>query len=121
MLPLLPALILLLLQGPSNIERLAHEGRLQGALQAVHAQLQRPALAADDQRKVLAELLAKSGDAGLARALTQLLTLVLDEPGDNVQVRSRATRETALHGLSPTFAADLADGFLACRRTRDGP
>ena len=40
MLPLLPALILLILQGPTNVERMALDGRLPAVLNAIHRQME---------------------------------------------------------------------------------
>jgi len=70
MLPLLPALLLLLLQGPSNIERLAQDGRLPEALDSLHRQMFVSPGAAD---LAMSSLLQMSGDASLAQALATLL------------------------------------------------
>lgn len=119
MLPLLPALILLLLQGPSNVERLALEGRLPAALQAVHATLDRPALPAEEQRKVLAQLLSVSSDAELTRVFASLLALVTDDP--ETKDAETPGEERSAPTLPTETRARVPDGFLACQRSRDGP
>lgn len=126
MLPILPALLLLILQGPSSIERMALDGRLPAALEAVTRQLEgqnhRSTSVEKADAAVLASLLAFSSDPGLSHALFQILNL--DRPVD--------TTRTSLVGIdesdsdrNPTVFADkphsIPDGALECRRSRDGP
>src|SRR5689334_3317213 len=81
MLPFLPALILLFLQGPAGIERMAVNGQLPGALNALHRQIKSsPEKVRPADEVVLASLLAASSDRGMSRALLQLFTLVDEVP-----------------------------------------
>src|SRR5688572_20194263 len=80
MLQLLPALLLLILQGPSNVERLAVERaglRVQGAGCRVHhpgSRVQGSVCVQSARCQALvASLLAASGDPELSQALIQLL------------------------------------------------
>ena len=75
MLPFLPALLLLLLQGPASIERTARTGQLPGALEALHRQATSSpdrGCVADDV--VFASLIACGSDrhVSLARARDRL-------------------------------------------------
>jgi hypothetical protein len=121
MLPLLPALILLLLQGPAGIERMAGAGQLPGALDALHRQIAnapQKVRAADEV--VLASLLAASGDQAMSQALLRLLAMITPE------VPAEARRIILLEEVSPPVPIPVSlgsprDGYLACRRSRDGP
>ena len=108
MLPILPALLLLFLQGPANIERLAHEGRLPAALEAV----QRIEGHSDAS---LAALLAASSTTELSSALLALFRLSETTP--------QAAREPIEDRLEyPDIPARKPFwGFASCQRSRDGP
>lgn len=125
MLPILPALLLLILQGPSSIEKMALEGRLPAALEAasrrMEAQEHRFGSTEKADAAVLASLLALSGDPDLSHALYQLLSLdqgtslwtTVDSPesGDWVD------RKPLKVGSHPS----LPEPFLESQRSRDGP
>jgi len=87
MLPILPALLLLILQGPSSIEKMALDGRLPAALEAISRQMEaqnhRSNKVDRSDEAVLATLLAFSGDPDLSNALYKLLSL--DQPTDQVR------------------------------------
>ncbi len=125
MLPILPALLLLILQGPSTIEVMASEGRLPAALQAVSRRLE-----SQDQRignleevdaAVLASFLAIGNDSDISRVLFHLLALeTFTEPKPEVGTPELADEESP----PPIFCAEtprFPDAFVACRRSRDGP
>ncbi len=125
MLPILPALLLLILQGPSSVERMALDGRLPAALEAVSRRME-----AQDHRSgsiekadaaVLASLLALSGDPDLSHALFQLLTL--DQgPSPAHQTESKKFQEwqePASFDLTPE--PRLPEPSLESQRSRDGP
>lgn len=105
MFPILPVLILLLLQGPSNVERLAREGRLPAALEAVHQELRLPAPDRTQREEtVLVSLMALLG------------------PGEPEPPAPKSLREIPTRIDIPVVVAPIPPaGFVACRRTRDGP
>lgn len=122
MLPLLPALFLLILQGPSSIEMMASDGRLPAALEAVSRRLEaqdhRAASLEKADAAVLASLLAIGNDSEFSNALFRLLTLeCCPEPtdsrlGDPEPVEPACFQDGQYH---------LSDAFSTCQRTRDGP
>jgi hypothetical protein len=115
MLPILPAILLLLFQGPANIERLALEGRLPAAIQAVqHMDQQR----SQAEREAIASLLAASQDPDLARALFTIFNW-MDEQVPAPQPRIILARTAP--PLDPGPKLTLEEGFQDCRRSRDGP
>lgn len=126
MFPLLPALILLILQGPSSIEKMALDGRLPAALEAVTRQMERqdPRVGSLDQADavVLASLLAFSGDPDLSHALIKLLsidgTASIDEP-----MGMRPVVGSLDHQPSKPYERDasLLEVSLESQRSRDGP
>lgn len=115
MLPFLPVLILLLLQGPSNIERLAVEGRLPAGLQAIHQQLDRPE---EINHRVLASLIVASGDPNLQDALSALLM-----PSRPVRTEPVPTEAEASSIPAADFGGSgrLLEGYARSARVRDGP
>src|SRR4051794_16630366 len=99
MLPLLPALILLILQGPTNVERMALDGRLPAALDAIHRQMEssgseRAALSRADGM-AMASLLAISGDPHLSQALATLLAFGGDSADAGPNRATKRDFETA--------------------------
>src|SRR5579862_1331811 len=74
MLPLLPALILLLLKGPAGIERMAGNGLWPNQIRAGAS-----AKSNATNEVVFASLLAIRGDKDMSRALIRLLTFVEPE------------------------------------------
>lgn len=115
MLPLLPALLLLLLQGPSNIERLAQDGRLPEALDSLHRQMFVSPGAAD---LAMSSLLQMSGDESLAQALATLLSTPEAPAISSARWQSDVI---SLPVLPSRERVSVAEGFSENRRTRDGP
>lgn len=116
MLPILPALILLLLQGPSNVERLAQAGRLPEALEAIHRQMITEAPSAD---VAMASLLTLGSDRDLAQALALILS------ADDLPMPAAPALDLE-DDPRPAAAPEperrpLPDAFQTSRRTRDGP
>lgn len=117
MLPILPALILLLLQGHSNLERLAREGRLPMGLDAIYRDVDQPELArsmASDS--VFASLLA-SRDA----QLSSILSVLLGPSKPQEPSRSVAPSEEPRAATPSVKFEALHPGFAKGSRTRDGP
>lgn len=125
MLPILPALLLLILQGPSSIEKMALDGRLPAALEAVSRKME-----AQDHRSrsieradaaVLASLLALSGDPDLSHALFQLLSLdQASESTDRSSVRKLDEWVEWIPLGSPPEPLH-SEPSLESQRSRDGP
>ncbi|MBC8065182.1 MAG: hypothetical protein H7Y17_10155 [Chlorobia bacterium] len=126
MLPILPALLLLILQGPSSIERMALDGRLPAALEAVTRQLEgqdhRNTSVEKSDAAVLASLLAFSSDPGLSHALFQILNV--DQPIDALRTIPFGADEPD-SDWNLNFYADepsaVPEEILECQRSRDGP
>ena len=111
MLPILPVLLLLLLSGPANIERLALEGRLPAAIEAVQRMDTPPA-----EREAYASLLAASKDPEFTRAIFTLLKWVEPE--------AKPLRHAIEPGFVPIEIGESPppqDGFKTSQRSRDGP
>jgi hypothetical protein len=121
MLPILPALLLMLLQGPANIERMASEGQLPAALNAIHRQMEcshrgfeQPA-----EQVVLASLLAVSQDREMSQALFRLLSIPPQQ-----EVASGANEPLELVGEAPPCPPRIdfdQRHFVDSQRSRDGP
>lgn len=117
MLPFLPAILLLLLQGPSNVERLAIQGRLPAALDAVYRTAGQTPTLREAEQVVLATLLAAGEDPELSDALLAILR------------SERTRRETPAEPLVepkpvipfPDHAPPPEEGFTRSQRVRDGP
>jgi len=119
MLPLLPALILLILQGPANIERLACDGHLPAALKAIHRHMRKPE-AKEADNVLLASLLAVSSDREMSEALQHLLALT--SPPEEPQVATPAPEPEASPPISaPAHLGAPQDGHGTSQRSRDGP
>lgn len=121
MLPLLPAILLLLLQGSAGSQSAAWGEQLPGAITALHRQLSigGDKLRAADEA-VFASLLAASTDEEISKALLQILTFIEDR---EVETKARHTRpidESPPIDI-PRCIGDSQAGFFDCRRTRDGP
>jgi hypothetical protein len=126
MLPLIPALILLLLNGPANIERLAEVGALPAALAAIQQRIDSPSrqtvASARADQLALASLLSMSADPQLSRALAQIFSIqVANEPVASVKPAELIEADT---GEPPPVAQCIGkphDGYLNSQRSRDGP
>ena len=119
MFPILPALILLLLQGPSNFERLSVDGRLPGALEAIHHRMALPGAQrlTDHEEQALASLIAAGASIDLTRALMSLLWTADETP----RLNAPETVAFAQPADYPATSAPPKDGFARSQRTRDGP
>lgn len=115
MLPILPVLLLLLFQGPANIERLAMEGRLPAALAAIQTMDAQPG----SDHEAIASLLAQSSDPELTQALYTILKWIdrPEAPARPQPIEAESERASPV----PDQAETPSDGFDCCRRTRDGP
>jgi hypothetical protein len=122
--PFLPALFLLILQGPSDFERMASGGRLPAALEALHRHLETPAaqkLVQDEKGRelLLASLLAMGAD-DLGKAIAELLALDLEaapKPAAEAEPGPTSHPPTQ-HEEPPQWRGD---DFSTPGRTRDGP
>jgi hypothetical protein len=112
MLPFLPALLLLLLQGPSDFERLVAEGRLSSVLEKFVAE-------SPKERKTLQALLVSGGHPELSRALAVLLTGQSEPEAKPAFVPPVAEERVVVPPTSD--ARPLPEGYADGRRTRDGP
>jgi hypothetical protein len=119
MLPLLPALILLLLQGPSNFERLAVDGRLPAALEAINRQMTQPGAEklSEREEQALASFIAAGTSAQLTRALMSFLWQSKEPRPTTQHLEREPARAITSQGDSPP----PQDGFRRSQRTRDGP
>jgi len=118
-LPFLPALILLLLQGPSNFERLAMDARLPAALEAIHRQMAEPGgpRLSDREEQALASIIA----AGTSAELTHALMSFLWHGRDAAQRVAPQPDEISYFVVRAHPSPPPQDGFERCQRTRDGP
>jgi hypothetical protein len=124
MFPLIPALILLLLHGPSNFERFAENGRLPAALAVFHRGVSETATQADSgredvSRRALASLIAASGNRELSEAFASMF-LAGDSRSTALAFTGTSLQQTTLPTFGESFAA-LREGFFRCVRSRDGP
>jgi hypothetical protein len=124
MITLIPALILLLLHGPSSFERLAENGQLPAAFVA----LQRDVASASGRtildreescRRVLATLIAATGDRELSEAFHAMFTPPSGGSSETPKIFDLETE-------SPPIAWETdfrrpPDGFNPGCRSRDGP
>jgi len=118
MLPFLPALIMLLLQGPSNFERLAVNGRLPDAFEAMNRQIGQPgaAVLSERQEQAIASLIAAGSTAQqLSHALWSFLfQSIVSEPAP-------VPAEPAQAIIQGEAAPPSSSGFAKSQRSRDGP
>ena len=109
MLPILPAILLLFLQGPAHLERLAHEGRLPAGFDAVRFQ------DGCDDRAIVA-LLASSNTTELSSAILALLEFSQETP----TACERTEISTFVAIAEPPVPLPHV-GFAKGQRSRDGP
>ncbi len=112
MLPILPVILLILLQGPANIERMALQGRLPAAIEAIQ-RMDAP----QNEKEAFVSLLAASQDAELTHALFSLLKWTEPEPK---QART-LPEDAAFVQIDPGPSMPLLGGFSKGNRSRDGP
>ena len=126
MLPILPALILLILQGPTNVERLVRDGRLPEALASISRQIEsRPtsgsqSMQAAAKSVALASLLTLGNDPELASALVHMLALPEPVVESVPEVHSDEDVQAGIP-LERGTGQCLLDGFAESQRSRDGP
>jgi hypothetical protein len=135
MLPLLPALILLLLNGPANIERMAEVGALPAALAAIQHRIDSGETVSLSQARAdqfaLASLLSLSGDPQISHALARLLISDLGSRTTDLGESdvAPASRLVELESLGSNQISPIRDpqsefpqdGFADSQRSRDGP
>ncbi len=124
MFPLIPALILLLLHGPSSFERLAETGRLPAALAVLHRQAISETAHSDldkedVSRRVLASFIAASGVRELSEAFASMFLARDSRSNERVAVLPGELEDSARVVEQPS--ARLHSGFLRAVRSRDGP
>ena len=121
MLPILPALILLLLQGPGNVERMALDGRLPAALQALQRHVDSPQAKqlACEEVVALASLLAVTGDPGFSKAIYAILNSD-GEPKAEPRIWLQPEDESPPPCV-PRAIGRERDAFYSAQRSRDGP
>ena len=134
MLPLLPALILLLLNGPANIERMADGGALPAALAAIQHRIDSGEAVNLSQARAdqlaLASLLSLSGDPHSSHALARLLISDLGSRTSDLH-QSDVAPESRLVELEPSGSdqrspirdprSEIQEGHAESQRSRDGP
>ncbi len=120
MLPFLPALILLILQGPAGIERMAAAGQLPSALNALHPRVASMPEARSADDAAIASILAMTSGRDMSRALLQLLTWVQPEEPEQPMTATVTDERKSPIPVPPSLGAP-SDGYFACRRSRDGP
>ncbi len=125
MLSFLPALLIMVFQGPSGLERMALDGRLPEVLRtlaAVRAELE----AGGKQtagREALARLLEARGPDSFSRVLAKVLQCVA-QPEPNLlrfEPGQPDGEAGASRPLCPRSMGTERPGFLTSGRTRDGP
>jgi hypothetical protein len=112
MLPILPVILLLLLQGPANVERMALQGRLPAAIEAIQ-RMDAP----QNEKEAFVSLLAASQDPELTHALFSILKWT--EPAEPKVVS--VPEEPTFVPIEPPHEVALRGGFSKSNRSRDGP
>lgn len=115
MFPFLPALIILLLQGPSNSERLLAQGRVPSGSEAIYRAVTDGHGLCPRERVVLAQLLATQDPTDLASALIALIDGKRSVKSNPV---IEAKDRPAISDVTPGI---LSTGFVRAQRPRDGP
>ena len=130
MLSLIPAILLLAFHGPSAVERFGHDGRLPEALRALErvwapqdADAEGEGDRPDKQRRALASLVAMAGDPAFSQAVSQLFGFDSEvlEKSDGSDLSNAFDESRQESGTQNVSAGETSEGFLTCRRTRDGP
>ncbi|MBI1757453.1 MAG: hypothetical protein HYR64_10150 [Fimbriimonas ginsengisoli] len=112
MLPLLPALLMLILHGPTGAENLAANDRVPEALRVLGMRLS--GSRATSVRQVdRANALELARGQGLSHAVMCLIA------GAEAPTETSERPELVGLGLEPSFHLD--SGHFECRRSRDGP
>lgn len=128
MLPLLPAILLLLLNGPAGLDGVARDACLPEAIKALHRQIgeskdtepKRALLKSIESELILASLLAGTSDTDLSKAISELLLLVsLDAPPPKQAPPEEPAKEQT--GFIEPQQVRLSLGYCHTARSRDGP
>lgn len=114
MLPLIPALLMLILNGPATADRPIQAAHWVEAIKALHACVDRAKTGADIQE----ELLEYSGSPEFAHALYKLL-VTADGVDEGPKAASEPVERPTIRPNDAPIA--LPDGFIDGRRSRDGP
>ena len=107
MLPLLPALLLLIFRGPTGIER----GQLDFRFPIADYRLERPGAESNSSQRGVAALLALSKNPAFSRTVAELLRYL---PADAANVAPDMAADVASAGVGQAIAASalaLAAGF----------
>lgn len=115
MLPFLPALLLLLIQGPASIDRLAQAGRLPEGLVG----LQRSMVAGDPRAAEIAfdSLRQMASDEDIVQALQWIYARIDAE----APVRVDPADFPVCSEFKPAEPFEVPDGHSSDNRSRDGP
>ncbi|MFY9233067.1 MAG: hypothetical protein WAO58_01255 [Fimbriimonadaceae bacterium] len=124
MFPFLPALILLLLNGPSGLDRPQHDAGLPEAIRALHRHVRQGSDRAEQKVRnfesdlVMASLIAASGDGELGKVVQELLQMIGEVAPTDLPDRAFIDYLTCI----TTVASRRIEGpDLNSDRTRDGP
>lgn len=124
MFPFLPALILLLLNGPSGLDESRHDAGLPEAIRALHRHVRQGNDRAEQKIRsfenglVMASLIAASGDGELGKVVQELLQLIGEDSPPSVQ---DSPFFGSVPGIPPEPPRKIAGPQLTSDRTRDGP
>lgn len=127
MLPIVPALLILLLQGPAGLERLAVGRHLPEALARLNLSVPmgEPVSGAQidiGSNRALAALSAlQRTNREFAAALQQLLNAAAEALEPDVSESAEAVETASVAGPPDENFGKPSDGFLFVGRTRDGP
>ncbi len=113
MLHLIPALLLLILNGPANAEQ-PSQAQWSAAIRALHASAGPQKIESSIERN----LLKCSNDPQFTQALLNLLCQSLDHR--ETPTRALEPRER-FEKILPQRVGRTGEGFEECRRSRDGP
>jgi hypothetical protein len=114
MFPLLPAILLLLLHGPTGAERLGLRGRVAEPLEAISRSMHEGGSLRDADRVVLAKLLSAAQSAGLSDAILAFLQ-------DRRLVHSQGRPALDVPASIRPAVVRTNEGFARSIRARDGP
>lgn len=118
MFPLLPALILLLLNAPAGMDRLEADGRLPAVLAALQHQIDAKAGRSSDEL-ALASLLALGSDPDVAEVLVRYLAAKATEAEPLACEPTSRTSDASPE--APWSVGKPRQGIATAERSRDGP
>ena len=117
MLPLLPALIMLIVRGPSAMEAASLNAHKLNTREAVSRSILSAHPGMDAH--ALESLLELGKNPAFTRAIAQMIGLLPVEPESSAE--PPRVEEAKIDAPPECRAPALRDGFAECRRTRDGP